>query len=341
MTSYRIIIAFGGLVVSSLAAAQYSSPELMLVADAGDGTSAHPRQIERYDPYTGAYLGAFGAGYFQGTPIGVSVIGQDAYVTDTFTVNGTEYSRVYKFNFSTGAYDGSIFSSFPYQLTSVNAYGGNVIVGDYGNGLSGNPTGSIYTLNSTGAIVGSVSLPTNVVTNGATIVGSQLWVATVNLNAGSAGSMLVYNLNSNGTINGGPTSVGTPGGGFVSTTNATINGSQYVFAGGYDAGLNGVIYRYTTAGAYAGSQTLSAGRNTAWSIAAGHNGMLYNYGLGSNVITRYDGASSFGYGPLGSFTLTNTTYAENIAVYAAPEPVSMTLLGLGAVGLIARRRRKH
>src|ERR1022692_4349145 len=134
---------------SGLALAQYSSPELMLVADAGGAVgSGHPSQIERYEPYTGAYLGAFGAGYLHNAT-GVNVIGQDAYVTDSLiNANGISYSRIDKFNFSTGAYDGSIFNSGPFQLTSTATYGGNLIVSDDGPGTAVD-SGYVWTLSPT------------------------------------------------------------------------------------------------------------------------------------------------------------------------------------------------
>lgn len=326
---------------AAAALAQYSSPELLMVTDVG-GTLANgtvlPAQVERYDPYTGAYLGAFGAGYFEGTPSGITVIGQDAYVTDIFT-HGSKFSRIDKFNFSTGAYDGSVFNYGPYQLTSTSTYGGNLIVGDYGPG-TGN--GYIDTLSPTGNELSYVSLPTNIVTKGATVVGSQLWVATTNVSTGIGTGMLVYTLNLDGTINttSGPTSVGTPGGGYTSVVTTSVNGTQWVYAGGYNAALtNGLIDRWTTGETPQGEQLIAGSPNGAHSLAAGHNGLIYAFDSSNKKVVRYDGGDSFTFGPLGSFALSDTANGNNIAVYAAPEPVSMAFLGLGVVGLIARRRR--
>lgn len=348
MKNSKIFVVFATLGLAGAAFAQYSSPEMLMVTDSG-GTLANgtvtPAQVERYDPYTGAYLGAFGAGYLgTGIPDGISIIGQDAYVTDLFSVGTTEYSRIMEFNFSTGAYDGTVFNSAPYQLVSTSSYGGNLITADYGNSAVSGTTGAIYTLSPTGQEIGVTSLPSGVVTKGATVVGNQLWVTTVS-NSTTASALYVYNLNANGTINGAPTKYGGAGNQYTSVVTTTVNGTQYVYTGGYNStGTNGLIDKWTTAGTFWGEQAITGFPYGAYSLAAGHNGIIYGFnaaGAGTGVITRYDGGNSFGLGSLGTFTLSETGQGQNIAVYAAPEPVSMTLLGLGAIGLIARRRRKN
>ena len=59
MKELKIIVLIVMCGVAGVAAAQRSSPELMLVADRGDGTSTHPTQIDRYDPYSDNYRGSF------------------------------------------------------------------------------------------------------------------------------------------------------------------------------------------------------------------------------------------------------------------------------------------
>ncbi|HTQ12071.1 MAG TPA: hypothetical protein VMI31_18555 [Fimbriimonadaceae bacterium] len=342
MTTNRILIAAAAVGLGNSAFAQYTSPELMLITDAGGttlaGTTVSP-QVERYDPYTGAYLGAFGAGYFDGgIPDGIVVAGPNAYVTELFDVNNTEFSRIEEFNYSTGAYQGTIFNSGPFQLTSVNPYGGNLIATDFGNSVGG-PTGIIWTLSPTGAEIGAVSLPTNVVTKGATVVNNQLWVST--LNNASGNQLYVYNLNANGTTSGGPTIYGASGNAYTSVATTSVSGTQYVYAGGYNtAGTNGVIDRFTTSGGFAGESVVTSDPYAAYSLAAGHNGILYSWDFSTDKILRWDGGASFGFGSLGSFTLDYTAEGQNIAVYAAPEPVSMTALGAGVLGLMLRRRRR-
>lgn len=335
-----VVLATAGL--AGAAFAQYTSPEMLMVTDAG-GTLANgtvvQAQVERYDPYTGAYLGAFGAGYFTGgTPDGITIVGANAYVTELFALGTVEYSRIEEFNYSTGAYQGTIFNSGPYQLTSTNTYGGDLITTDFGNSASSPVTGAIYTLSPTGTELGAVSLPSGVQTKGATVVGSQLWVATQNNASGS--QMYVYNLNANGTINGSPTKIGNGTNDYLSAVSTTVNGTQYVYGGGYNGtSFAGLIDKFSTAGTLLGEQTLTAGFESAYSLAVGHDGILYGLDIIDNAVDRYDGGTSFGFGSLGSFTLSDTVSCQNIAVYAAPEPVSMTFLGLGVVGLIARRRR--
>src|SRR5579862_1551093 len=174
MKEYRLLIVAVVLGVTP-AFAQYSSPEVMFVLDEGDGTAAHPVQIERYDPYSGAYLGAFGAGYIHAGQ-GISVIGQDVYVTDLYQP-AAYYSRIEKFNFSTGAYDGTVFNGGPNRLVSVSSYGGNLIAADYGTGAAG--SGEVWTLGPTGALIGSTTLPSDDAPYSGIVVGSQYWVSTL------------------------------------------------------------------------------------------------------------------------------------------------------------------
>lgn len=344
MINSRLFVLTAMTGLAGAAFAQYTSPELMLVTDAG-GTLSNgivvPAQVERYDPYTGAYLGAFGAGYFTGgIPDGITVVGPNCYVTELFTVASTEFSRIEEFNYSTGAYQGTVFNSGPYQLTSTSTYGGNLIATDYGNSVGGNATGIIWTLSPTGTYLGSVSLPSDVQTKGATVVGSQLWVATQNNTSGN--QMFVYNLNSNGTINGSPTIYGANSNAYTSVVSTTVNGTQYVYGGGYSVGgVNGEIDKFSTTGVFQNEQAIAGDGAAAYSLAAGHNGLIYAWDYSTDKVTRYDGGASFGFGALGSFTLNDTAIGQNIAVYAAPEPVSMAFLGLGAVGLLARRRRRN
>lgn len=306
MKTHKSLVVLATAALAGAAFAQYTSPEMLMVTDSG-GTLANgtvvPAQVERYDPYTGNYLGAFGAGYLAGgIPDGITIVGQNAYVTDLFSEGTAQYSRIEEFNFSTGAYEGTVFDSGPYQLTSTNSYGGNLIATDFGATGTGE-AGLVWTISPTGATVGEVSLPTNIVSKGATVVGSQLWVSTYNASTGLAGQIYIYNLNANGTINGSATKVGAPGGAYLSAATTTASGTQYVYAGGYNsAATNGLIDRYTTAGAAAGEQTITGAYYGAYSLAAGHNGILYAYnagGGGLGVVTRYDGGSSFAFGSPG------------------------------------------
>ena len=318
---------------ASAALAQYSSPELMLVTDAGNGSSLHPAQVERYDPYSGAYLGAFGAGYLS-DPYGATVIGSDAYITDLFSVGSTFYSRIVKFNFSTGAYDGTVFNSGPDQLTQITSYGGNLIASDLGSG-SGN--GRVWTLSPTGQFIQATSLPTaSDALWGGAVVGAQYWGADENVST-LGGALLVYNLNADGSVSNfeGYIDYGLV---FTSITTSQVNGSNFVYGSAVDQ-ANNVEYlkKYDTSGNVVGSYQFGAGQ-ASWSLAAGHNGIIYDFNR-QGTVYRFDGGDSLSFGPLGSFALTNTYSGNTIAVYAAPEPVSMAFLGLGVIGLVLKRRR--
>ncbi|HTQ10642.1 MAG TPA: hypothetical protein VMI31_11260, partial [Fimbriimonadaceae bacterium] len=207
MKHSRLLFAFIAAGCAGSSFAQYTSPELMLVTDAGGTTPAGttaPAQIERYDPYTGAYLGAFGAGYVT-DPFGVTVIGADAYVTDSFTVGTTPYSRIDKFNFSTGAYDGTIFSSSPDFLTGVTTYGSYLLASDFG---SGGLNGGIYTYNSSGAQTNFYGMPQNseplsIATDASHVyVSSYQGLYSYNLNSSGVPTGLVFNASASSILFG-------------------------------------------------------------------------------------------------------------------------------------------
>ena len=307
---------------------QYSSPELMMVTDSGgtlaNGTVVAPR-IERYDPYTGAYLGSFGTGYVT-NPYGIAVIGQDAYVSDPFTYNGTQYSRIDVFNFSTGAYDGSVFSTSPYNIWGLAKYGTYLLASDAGNTSTG-ADAVVYTFNSSGTETSFYTMPSGTFPMSIAADSSHDYVATYE------GGLYSYNLNSTGVT----TSLN-----FHATPADYLYGVAVnegdVFAAGYSStNSDGQILEYNTSGVLQGTYTSTS--NTPYSLAFGHNGMLYAL-TNDNTIQRFDGNYNIEYGPLGSFDLSETADAERIAVYAAPEPASMFGLALGALALIARRRRR-
>lgn len=320
-------------VLSSLSFAQYSSPEMIMVADAGDGTSAHVPQIERYDPTTGAYLGSFGSGYLHSVG-GMTVVGQDLYVSDVLSVNGIVFSKIDKFNFSTGAFDGSLFNPSPYDIDGIASYGGNLVVTDFGASF-GSSTGGIWTLSPTGATLQYTSEPYSNPEN-VTIIGNRAWVGSARNGLG------YYTLNADGTINGAYQLVAGGSNSYYATGQAKVNGNQYL----YDSVTNGTysLERRDANGALLDSITLASGKFAPY-LAIGHNGSIYsledgNIGYGTESITRYDGGAPLGLGSMGSFALSNTWFGSQIAVYAAPEPVSLVMFGAGIVGLALRRRRK-
>lgn len=320
-----MLAALAGTAV--FAQAQYTSPEMMMVVDDGgsiNGNTIAPR-VERYDPYTGAYLGSFGTGYLM-NPSGITIYGQNAYVSDQFTYDGAAYSRIDEFNFSTGAYEGSIFNSEPYNLFGLGTYGSNIVASDFGYGGSG---GAIWSWTSTGTLNGSYSLPgTPYAEDIATDSNGHDYVAS------AFGGLFIYNAGSNGLPTSLVSQVGTTTGYVGVATTSALPGT--VFAGG--ATSVGELDEYNSAGGLL-SDYQTGSSMYYYSLAFGHNGMLYAL-TSSQTIQRFDGTTSLNYGPIGSFALGDTAHGIRMAVYAAPEPVSTSLLVLGTAGFLIRRRHR-
>ena len=328
----RMLVALASAGMAGAAFGQYTSPELMMVVDDGGTTlngNVAPAQVERYDPYTGAYLGAFGAGYLT-DPVGITLMGQDAYVSDPFTSNGVSYSRIDKFNFSTGAYDGSIFSTSPYNIYGLATFGTNILASDFGRG--GN-FGAVYTYNSAGVQTGVQSLPTDAYADSLSTDASHDYVAT----SGGLG-LFSYNLNSAGIATGLNFITGVGNAYLGTTTFTNSNNTTTIFASGVSGTTGeGIIDAFNASGGLLSEYSdPTLGIN---SLAFGHNGLMYALAGGSQIL-RFDGTQSVGFGPIGSFDLNDTANGVRIAVYAAPEPAAIAMLALGTVGLLARRRRK-
>ena len=322
--------------------AQYSSPELILVTDLGGYDSAntfHAPKIDRYDPSTGSYLGSFG-NFANGSPTAITVIGQDAYVADTFLIGSISYSQIEKYNFSTGAYDGTIFNAGPDKITGLATYGGNILAVDNGVGPG---SGGIYTLAPDGSIVGETSAASTMQDDRIAIVGSTAWVTA---SGNPTGTLWEYGLNTNGTLGVG----GGPSGDF----NGVAAGTGATAGSLYDSGINSNGYAYIDrrdgSGNVLATYTIPYANYYSYSsLGMGHSGglyaMLYSYGYWG--VERFDGGNGLAYGPQSYFEIDeyggsgHTYNPGDMAVYAAPEPVTMVGLGLGVLGLIARRRRQR
>ncbi|HTQ10424.1 MAG TPA: PEP-CTERM sorting domain-containing protein [Fimbriimonadaceae bacterium] len=322
------VAAFVGLAGATFA--QYTSPELMLVTDLGGTTplgSTAPPQIERYDPYTGAYLGAFGAGYVT-DPTGITISGSDAYVSDPIVVGSTDYTRIDKFNFSTGAYDGSIMDYAPFRIWGLGTYGSNLLATDAGDGTGSNC--GVYTITLAGTQTGFQGLPTDAYGESVAADGSRMYVAT----AGGLG-FYSYNLNSSGISTGLNFNAGV-GSWYWGAAAFAAKGSAY--AGGENSSGYGVVDEFSTTGALLSEYTNAS--QAFDSLAFGHNGMMYAFDENGDQILRFDATTPLNFGPIGSFTLNDTGHGARLAVYAAPEPVSMFALGAGVLGLALRRRKR-
>jgi hypothetical protein len=188
----------------------------------------------------------------------------------------------------------------------------------------------VYTFNSSGTETSFYTMPSGTFPESIAADGSHDYVATYE------GGLYSYNLNSTGVT----TSLNFHAAPADYLYGVAVNEGD-VFAAGYSSTTDdGQILEYNTSGALQGTYD-SGTENIAYnSLAFGHNGMLYAL-TGDNTIQRFDGNYNIEYGPLGSFALSETADAQRIAVYAAPEPASMFGLALGALALIARRRRHN
>src|SRR5262249_49492631 len=152
-------------------------------------------------PTNGQYLGSFGTGYLV-NPFGLTVSGDTAYVSTITAAFGTYFSKVDKFNWSTGAFLGSLFSSLPYEITDLTIYGNSLLASDFGDGIGGN---SMRTFDLTsGAMIGTADLPNNIGNYRITTLGNQAFVdASQNGNG-----FYRFDLNPNGTASSGYTHFG-------------------------------------------------------------------------------------------------------------------------------------
>jgi hypothetical protein len=256
-------------------------------------------------------------------------------------IGGAVYSRIDKFNFSTGAFDGSIFSGGPNIIMGLAKFGPNLLACDYGTPSATN--GGIYTYDANGNQSGFLSLPNGTGPSGIAVDASHDFIST---GGGTAiaplPGLISYNLDANG----------------ISTTLhfSTALGKNYhgvltyqsslglrVMAGG-QLGSTTILDEYDTSGNHVDQIQLDPSTvDTIDAIAVGHNGLVYALTGGpdaSNEIFRFDGNQPLFLGPLGHFNLNDTALSGRIAVYTAPEPLSVAALGLGFLVLIRRRRAK-
>jgi len=290
------------------------------VTDAGDGTASHPNKIDRYDPTNGQYLGSFASGYF-GTPNGMKVSGFDVYVADQHS----GFSKIDKFNWSTGMFEASYFNSSPYNFTGVETYGNSVIALDSGTGAGG--AVAIWTFDATtGATLGSFSLPASSGPQRASVKNGYLYVGS------SAWSPTRYTLNANGTVVAG-SAFGLGLGNETALTTNTWGGVDYFNDSANTGSPLALNRRLLSTGAVISGVSIAT---SFTGLSFGHNGVLY--GQTGNRVDRYDTNALF-LGTVGSFNLTQTWNAKDIQVYAAPEPFSMAALGAGVLTLLRRKRR--
>lgn len=293
-----------------LSNASLASFELMLVADAGG------RDIDRYDPVTGTYLGSFGAGFLSiPTDVDVDSASGLAYVCD----NGSTSIKV--FNYNTGEFVRSWSTGNPnYFVTRLSS--GNIVVSNYGwaNSRQFSPTGTlIRTQNTSTAYVEGHAQASD---------GNIWWIdhsgkrlmrgAETNLNPVFMYGH--YNPNGQEFLSASGNELASidywSGTGIQMTrftlTSGLVTGENYLYVGatpseyngGTSFGHGGVIYGAVT--------TTSASRYATWV-------------RGDNFVTMRP--------------LSQTQYAQGMTTVIAPEPGALFAMGWATVALIRRRRK--
>ncbi len=326
MKSQKFLPVLATLALGAAAHAQYSSPELMLVLDYGDST--HVAKVDRYDPFSGQFLGSFGQNFLNNalSPShvrGIQVVGNEVYVGLTFNAG---FSRIQRFNFSTGAFLGSIADTSPYALSGFSKFGDHLLASDEGFGLGG----YLWSYDTAGNATSVLNTPGSRIRGVASDLASGTAIYT-----GPTGLSRVV-LNPDSTLVVGSTSLLSSRFGLSVTTN-TANGVTSYMDSVYDSGGTGYLERRSTSGTLTGSVALGTGV-LMQGLASGHGSTVYGIS-GGNIFT-FQNDSLFNQGSTGSFFTTQTNSAVGLAAYAAPEPAPFLMMGVGVLALVVKRRRK-
>jgi hypothetical protein len=297
----------------SFTTAYAGSFDLVLVTDQGS------KNVKRFDGTTGAYLGAFGSGFFT-NPQGITIQGGIAHVMDVVSNS----ARIRKFNFSTGEYLGSV----SVQSWSFSAGGSNLIIGTDNN----------YYITASGqGGTTRTSMTTGVQ------VATRLATVERGIAQGQDGRIYVNAIDSRLYSDiGGFSGFGSWG----SNVAAPINDPyQMVLVGGTrlasaNAG-NDSVTSFTTGGSSLASFSVDSLLDDPRALGLGHNNVLYAGGFvaGSTTngqIVRLDAFTGDNLGVFGSGILQNP---HSMAVQMAPEPGTMIAIAAG-IGLLAKRRRR-
>ncbi|MCE9560020.1 MAG: hypothetical protein K8R88_13865 [Armatimonadetes bacterium] len=288
----------------------HGSFELALVCDLNN------HEIDRYDPETGTYLGSFGAGTLAG-PISIAInqtLGL-AYVADQIA------GRVNIYNYNTGSFVRSIATGSTYYVSSLS--NGNFMASNYGaaNTKVYDPVGNLVS---------------TIVTSGMYVEGhaqsstGQLWFlngqGTRSLYRGAVGSTSVTNAyNIVGAAN--------------LPSNLSCTGNQLA-AIDYDGGNAVRLTSWITAGNSVTSEVSTilspAGSSFGTGTSIGHGGIVYGVLTVGSASTMYRWIPGAGFTT--NFALSQTPYANGMALVVAPEPAPTAALVIG-LGLLARRRR--
>ncbi len=287
----------------SAAAASHASFELLMAVDFG------LNQVHRYDPVTGISLGSFGQGMMSGAAkIAINESTGVAYVTNLYL------DSVQMWNYHTGHYLGDFANSVndPWGIVRLN--NGNIVVA---NGSS------VRTYSTSGGLISSFGSS-----------GYGLGTDGVNLFLGE--NFQIRKVTASGSVLG---TIATPG---RDNNDIQIRGNT-----AYSAAFVGSnrLGRFSPAGMIGYSETTVSNLDPVGNmeaIALSHGAIMYLPGRSTaignpTVFSRYHSVSNVAISTFGN--LPSTSRITGMAIVLAPEPGTMTAIGLGLVGLLRRRRR--
>lgn len=302
-----------GLLCLALAASSQASFDLMI---AHDTTS---NKFHRYDPTTGAYLGAF-------NHLGFNTLDKMIADSSTGIVHALSGNQVYRYNYSTGQYLG-------YQTigTLINDF---VLSPDHTRYYGVTNTASV-----TNALVGGVgwttltgtlaNSPSNALWYGDKLVTSNL--ATKSYTLSSITGTTISQVYNGANMNASATSLKNMV--VVESTSGTSHLVQPI-------GGAVCAYPFITSTSLSGTTSVNfAGFQFAniLSLAAGHAGYFYMTGTTSGGTLHTMMISENNYGGV-DFNMPQITSFDQMAVAIAPEPGTWAALGLGAFALLRRKR---
>lgn len=331
----RNLVLLSAFAAVSVAHAQYSSPELMMVFDGGSDTS--PAKIDRYDPINRQYLGSFGTGFIpqKGTPA-MAVMGQNVYLLSVDY--GTNTSAVIGFNFSTGAlvYSHAVAGA----MTGMAVSNGKAFLAGYGSS-------SVDMLDLSSGAESSFTNPFGD-TNILAVSASKKSLGFVSFAGDGTAHVQDFALDGSGNIVGtrfgASYATGSLGFTISSAFTTDASGNEDFLVGG-ETSVFGGINKYGVTGALLDSSGVVRGGSGVWIdnnfIATGHNGATY-FLRSNNQVAYLNSDLPYSFSGTGdpAFNLSNTATGTLIAVYAAPEPPAFLILGLGFVPLLLKSRRK-
>jgi len=294
----------------------------MYVADNGASTKG----IHRFDPITGAYFGRFGTNQLV-NPMSIA-LGQNGliHVLDIANLGQSFGSRIRTFEGSTG--------QFVQSVTIAEKCSTDSKLYAHPDGRFTVTTGSSYnfpyalTYSSDGSLLGTSGLASGIQAGGLNAIGDRMVMSS---GAGgtyyagqfteSSGTAFLHQISFAGSGN---------------LTNLSVQGNYGVI------GLSsGTFVRMVRTGNSLGIQAAGPVPNltSLAGLAMGHGTLVHGAGMsGSNFrISSFDGSNfdNFGYYEYA----TQVKSPTDVAMVVAPEPATLTLVGLGIATMIRRRRK--